>query len=402
MRILIADDDGDIRLLLSKTLQKWGYEVILAADGAEAWDILQKEEIHFVITDWMMPGIDGVELCKRIREGGFSHYIYIILLTAKDAKDELVEGMEAGADDFVAKPFQKNELNVRIRAGERIIKLEKDLEERNRMLSETNKNLSEAYSVIKKDLEAAAKIQTSLLPKPASIILGAQFDWLFVPSTFVAGDILNYFRLDENHVGFYLLDVAGHGIPAALLSVTLSKVLSPTDLHDNPLKHFVPEPPHLELTLPAIVVRDLNQRFQADEDSMQYFTMIYGIINTLNGRTKITQAGHPSPIHLKWKGSTSFIGDGGYPVGMLPDVDYEEHEVQMNKGDRLILYSDGITECTNDDKEPFALERLRELLERGKDLSLQELLPRIEQNLRQWKGDDKFEDDITLLAMEIV
>ena len=279
---------------------------------------------------------------------------------------------------------------------------QRDLEERNKKLSESNKKLSEAYSVIKNDLEAAAKIQTSLLPKSASIFQGVQFQWIFLPSTFVAGDILNYFKLDENHVGFYLLDVAGHGIPAALLSVTLSKVLSPTDLHDNPVKHLVPDPPYYQIVPPAMVIQDLNQRFQADEDTMQYFTMIYGITNTVNGQTKITQAGHPSPIHLKRDGSTSFIGDGGYPVGMLPYVDYDEHNVQLNKGDRLILYSDGITECTNDEKEPFALERLMELLECGKDLSLQELLARIKQNLQQWKGDDKFEDDVTLLAMEIV
>jgi len=402
MRILIADDDQDIRLLLSKTLQKWGYEVILAADGAEAWDILQKEEIHFVITDWMMPGIDGVELCKRIRGGGFSHYIYIILLTAKDAKEELVEGMEAGADDFMAKPFQKNELNVRIKAGERIIKLEKDLEERNRMLSETNKNLSEAYSVIKKDLEAAAKIQSSLLPKPDSIIQRVRFDWLFLPSAFVAGDILNYFPLDEGHIGFYILDVAGHGIPAALLSVTLSRLLSLTDVQENTLKHFIPDPPYYEIKSPATVVRDLNRLFQTDEDNMQYFTMIYGVINTVSGGVSFTQAGHPHPICLQRGGKVSFIGEGGFPVGMLPDVDYEEQELHLSRGDRLILYSDGVTECFNNEKKQFTGKRLTELLEEGRNLPLRELLERIGRNLRLWKGDDRFEDDVTLLAMEIV
>ncbi len=402
MRILVADDDEAIRVLLSKTLKKWGHEPILAADGTEAWDILQREAIHFIITDWMMPGIDGIELCKRVREGGFSYYIYIILLTAKDAKGELVEGMEAGADDFLVKPFQKNELDVRIRAGERIIKLEKDLEERNRMLNETNKNLSEAYSVIKTDLEAAAKIQSSLLPKTASIIQSVRFDWLFMPSAFVAGDILNYFPLDEDHIGFYILDVAGHGIPAALLSVTLSRVLSPTDVHGNRLKHSIPDHPYSEIKSPARVVGDLNRWFQADDDTMQYFTIIYGIIHTGSGRVRFTQAGHPHPIYLQRGGKVSFIGEGGFPVGVLPDVDYEEQELHLSRGDRLILYSDGVTECINNEKDQFTGKRLTELLEKGRDLTLQELLEGIGRNLRLWKGDDRFDDDVTLLAMEFV
>lgn len=396
MRILIVDDDKVIRLLLSKIVQKWGYEVVLATDGAEAWDILQKEKICFIITDWIMPGMDGLELCGRIRDAGFTHYIYIIMLTGKDSKNELVEGMKAGADDFVVKPFTKDELNVRIKAGERIIRLEKDL-------AEQNKKLSKAYKVIKRDLEAAAKIQTSLLPKSASNILGVQFDWIFLPSTFVAGDIFNYFRLDENHVGFYVLDVAGHGIPAALLSVTLSRVLSPMNLHDSLLKHFIPEPPHYEITPPAIVVQDLNDRFQTDIDTMQYFTMIYGVIDIVSSQARITQAGHPNPIFLiKKEEKVTFVGSGGFPVGMLPDVDYEEHQISLNRGDRLVLYSDGITECMNKNEEQFSEERLMKLLIEGIDLPPPELKNKIEQSLRHWKGGNDFEDDVTLLTMEMV
>ena len=394
MRILIADDDQDIRLLLSKILEKWGHEVVLAADGAEAWDILQKEDHYFVITDWMMPRMDGLALCKKIRDTGFSHYVYIIMLTARDSNNELVEGMKAGADDFIIKPFKKDELNVRIKAGERVIKLEKDLAEQNR-------HLSKAYSVIRKDLEAAGKIQASLLPKSAANILNIQFDWMFLPSAFVAGDIFNYFRLDETHVGFYLLDVAGHGIPAALLSVTLSKVLSPLDINNSPLKHFVPDPPHYEITSPAMVVKDLNSRFQADDDIMQYFTMVYGVINVKNGQTTITQAGHPNPILVKKEGETTMVGSGGFPVGMLPDIDYDEFEVSLNKGDRLILYSDGIIECMNSENKQFSVERFIDLLNRYSNLPEHELIQKTEQALLQWKGNNDFEDDVTLLAIEV-
>lgn len=402
MRILVADDNPVSAKLLSGLLHKLGFNVLSAADGAEAWDILQREEINIVITDWMMPNMDGLELCKKIRGAGFSNYIYIIMLTSKDEKNDLIKGMEAGADDFVVKPFNKDELNVRVEAGKRIIKLEKDLEEHNRKLNEANRKVNEAYSLIKKDLEASARVQLSLLPKPDTVLFNVQLDWFFLPCTFVAGDIFNYFKLDEYHVGFYLLDVAGHGISAALLSVTLSKVLSYSGLHENLLKHSTPENPNNAITTPAMVVRDLNQRFQADEDTMQYFTIIYGVINIKTGKTRITQAGHPSPILLKKGEKACLIGTGGYAVGLFPDVDYEEHEFLLQKGDRFILYSDGITECANLENVQFSNERLMMLFEDGRDTPLRDLMIRIKHNIREWKGNDEFEDDVTLLSMEII
>lgn len=402
MRILIADDNKASRLLLSKLLEKLGYEVLSATDGVEAWEILQEEKISLVVTDWLMPNMDGLELCKHIREANFPHYIYIIMLTSKDSKLDIIEGMEAGADDFVVKPFNREELNVRIRAGERVIRLERKLEEHNSKLIEVNKKVNDAYATIKKDLQAAERVQSSLLPEPNAIIFGVRFDWLFLPSTYIAGDILNYFKLDEHHVGFYLLDVAGHGIPAALLSFTLSKVLSSSDLKDNPLKHSIPEAPYYEITSPANVMRDLNQRFQPDDYIMQYFTIIYGIIDTHDGKTVLTQAGHPSPIFLQKGKETSLVGTGGYPVAMLPDVDYEEHEIHLKKGDRLILYSDGITECMNSEDEQFSVRRLIHLAQKVEGQPLQALMKQVSESLYHWKGDDAFEDDVTLLAMEML
>jgi len=402
MRILVADDDETTRRIITKLLEQNGHEAITAADGSEAWDILQKEEIFFVITDWVMPEIDGLELCRRIRGADFSNYVYILMLTSKDTKNELVEGLEAGADDFMVKPFSRAELHVRIKAGERIVQLEKDLEERNTKLAQSHEQLNKAYSVIRKDLEAAVKIQFSLLPKSASRIYGVQFDWIFLPSTFVAGDIFNYFKLDEDHLGFYLLDVAGHGIPAAMLSFTLSKIISPGEHRENLLKRVSSEPPYYKLTAPADLMLTLNERFQSGDDVMQYFTIVYGIMDTTTGRTTLTQAGHPSPVFMKKGGEVTFVGQGGYPVGIMPGLEYEELQLQLEKGDRLFLYSDGITECNDDRGEQFSEERLIKLIQGGQDLPEKELLDKIEESLRQWKGNDEFEDDVTLLALEVL
>ena len=128
MKILIADDSIVSRHLLEATLRKWGYDVMVACDGAEALDLLQREDApSLIILDWMMPGMTGVEVCRRIRQRDSEPYTYILLLTSKSQKEDLIEGMEAGADDYITKPFDQNELQVRLRAGIRLVDLQTQL-----------------------------------------------------------------------------------------------------------------------------------------------------------------------------------------------------------------------------------------------------------------------------------
>jgi DNA-binding response OmpR family regulator len=138
MKVLIADDDGVSRRLLQSYLQKWGYEVAVATDGLEAWRMFEQDDFPLVITDWMMPGMDGPDLIKKIRAADREHYVFTILLSSRSQKEDVVEGMEAGADDFVNKPFDRDELHVRLRAGERILTLERKLEEQNHALREAH------------------------------------------------------------------------------------------------------------------------------------------------------------------------------------------------------------------------------------------------------------------------
>jgi sigma-B regulation protein RsbU (phosphoserine phosphatase) len=122
MKILIAEDDPILRQLLEKKFELWGHEVMVTNNGQDAWDMLQSENIRFLIADWMMPVMDGLELCQRIRSER-SSYVYIILLTGKDRKEDAVKGLDAGADDYIRKPFEWDELRARIRSGERILAL---------------------------------------------------------------------------------------------------------------------------------------------------------------------------------------------------------------------------------------------------------------------------------------
>jgi signal transduction histidine kinase len=136
MRVLIADDDPVSRRLLQTHLQRWGHEVTAAADGAEAWRLFEAGQFPLVVSDWMMPEVDGPELVRRVRACPRPGYVYVLLLTARSGKEDVVAGMEAGADDFLTKPFDADELRVRVRAGERVVRLEQTLGEQNRALRE--------------------------------------------------------------------------------------------------------------------------------------------------------------------------------------------------------------------------------------------------------------------------
>jgi len=303
--------------------------------------------------------------------------------------------MEAGADDFLNKPFDQEELQARIRVGERVLHLEQSLQQRHAELRQT-------YARIQRDLEAAARMQQSLLPKTAVSMPGITCDWVFRPCAVVAGDIFNLFQLDAHHLGFYHLDVAGHGIPSAMLSVTLSKVLSSPDDQHSLLTRYRPEAAQYDILPPVEVISTLNQLFQSTDDSLPYFTMIYGLIDTQAARVTLTQAGHPSPVYLPKGGKAVLLGTGGFPVGMLPGVEYETLTLDFQCGDRLVLYSDGVTECMNAAQELFTERRLIRYLEQTSALPLERVMRNLERSLRAWRGDEAFEDDVSVLAFEVI
>ena len=182
MRILVAEDERITRRTLQRQLESWGHEVVVAEDGAEAWDRFQQQQCDIVVTDWDMPRLDGRALVERIRGSGASGYVYLIMLTGRSEKADLIAGMEAGADDFLAKPFDQNELRVRVNAGERIIRLER--------------NLAAHNTRMKRSLDAAADIQRDLLPKNLPETLAAKFAWHYEPCDELGGDILNILPLD--------------------------------------------------------------------------------------------------------------------------------------------------------------------------------------------------------------
>ena len=149
MKVLVADDEAISRKLLANYLRKRGHDVVVAEDGAEDWALFEQHDVPIVLMEGMMPELDGLELIRRIRARDAAGYVYVILLTAKAQKEDVVEGMEAGADDFVAKPFDRDELRVRLWEGERMIQLHQTLAERNRALQDAQDALSESKELLR-------------------------------------------------------------------------------------------------------------------------------------------------------------------------------------------------------------------------------------------------------------
>ena len=399
MKILLVDDDPIARAIHAMMLHSQGHEVIEAADGELAWLLVQEKDIGFVVSDWMMPNLAGVELCRKIRAANFENYVYVILCTSKGAKSDLIEGMDAGADDFLVKPIGPEELRVKVRAGERVLNLQRGLADKNRELATINGQLQSAHKLVEEDLKAAAWMQQRLLPQPMQKAHGIECLWRLEPSGYIAGDIFNCFSMGEQEAGFYLLDVCGHGVPAAMLSVTLSMVLTPEATYGSPLMALDPSTGKSAVLPPDDAVRELNRRFQSIDD--RYFTMIYGVFDLRSSTIRFAQAGHPGPILMRKGAKPQTHGEGGMPVGLWPKIVFDCFDIPVRAGDRLLLYSDGVTECVNETNTAFGEERLLSYLEECANVSLEHLLEGLISELKTWRGKNECADDISLLALEV-
>ncbi len=395
--ILIVDDSKSYRHLLANILNKWGFSIMEAQDGVHALALLEVNTISVVISDWEMPVMDGVQLCRQIRQRDFGHYIYLILVTARQAIDDLVHGLESGADDFLSKPVNQSQLRARLHAAKRILTLENTLAVR-------NERLTNAYQQIEADLQAAARLQRSVLPTNTLSFNGYQAEWMFLPSAFVSGDLLNYFPLDDRHFAFYCIDVAGHGVSAAMLSLAVAREF----LNGRITERLLIEDGKV---MPSHhVVSALNQRFCLDnEDVASYYTLIYGVIDTHTGNGELCQAGHPTPFIIRKQGEWESVGAGGVPVGLFPQSEYQSCVFSLVPGDRLYLYSDGISECESVDGELYGEERLQALLSASRSLPKTAVFECVERALINWcqpytqpaTGNGRlFNDDISLLAIE--
>ncbi|MBY6056398.1 SpoIIE family protein phosphatase [Leisingera daeponensis] len=400
-RVLVVDDSRLQRRILVASLKKWGFEVVEADSGEAAMEICRAETPDLILSDWMMPGMNGLEFCRAFRARASEDYGYFILLTSKSEKNEVAEGLDAGADDFLTKPVSSDELRARISAGERILRMQRELSEKNRIVSETLGELQRVYDAIDKDLIQARKIQESLVPELSKEFGSSTVSLLLKPCGHIGGDLVGMFSPGVNRIGFYSIDVSGHGITSAMMTARLGGYLSSNYFDQNVgmEKRFNR---FYALRQPEEVASLLNARLIADTGIEEYFTMAYCIADLRSGVVKMVQAGHPHPLLLRKNGEMEFIGKGGVPVGLVPDIGYSQEEFTMERGDRLLLFSDGFTEARLEDGSMLEPEGLLDLVQKcGPEQSGKEFLDDLYWHLTQIMSKEHgLEDDVSATLFE--
>lgn len=397
--VLLVDDSRVQRRILKVLLVKWGYQVIEAASGEEAMDICREKSIDFIISDWVMPGMSGLEFCTQFRALEKDRYGYFIVLTSKSETAEVVHGLEVGADDFLIKPINAPELRARLLAGERVLVMEQELSAKNEIVGSALNELQTLYDSIERDLEQARKIQDSLVPERSCQIDGSDVSMLMKPCGHVGGDLVGVFSPGPNRLGMYNIDVSGHGVTSALMTARLAGYLSGRFLDQNIAleKRF---DRYYAQRQPEEVAQILNERLLTDEGVEEYFTMAYAVVDLRSGRATIVQAGHPHPVIQRASGGIEFVGTGGPPIGLLPDLCFESFEVTLEPGDRLIFYSDGITESVNAEGNMLEEAGLSNLLTQLSDRSGNEMLDDLFWQITAMQGDRSMNDDVSAIMLE--
>jgi len=376
-------------------LEEWGHEILFVQEPLAALRALKENSpCLLLLGDDALPSeslkiLRGLE---ELRENGTS--AYATLLTSPEQKLDLEAAYEAGLDDYLSATPGEGELRLRLHAASRILDLRSDHAESRRILEKANRR-------IRAELEAAARIQASLLPQNPRTYSELDFAWRFLPSHELAGDILNIFSLDESHIALYVLDVSGHGIRAALHAVSMSRLLAPLLDQGSLLKvRDESSPRKYRLTSPAEVARTLNQRFPMDPENLQYFTMLYGILNLKTGEFTYVPCANPGFVRVSPDGEMELLENPGYPIGLEETADFEEFTIQLKKGERLYIYTDGIPEAENPQEEYFSQEQVLRTLEKHEKVELEASLDAIVNTVHEWCGTNKFKDDITLLGLE--
>ena len=345
-RVLVVDDSRLERKILSSMLRKWGYDVLDADCAETALDICRTDLPEIILSDWMMPGMSGVEFCRELRASPTASYTYFILQTAKSDKAEIALGLEAGADDFLTKPVDSNELRARIRAGERILDMQARLTAQNQALGEALREVERLNDALDNDLREARQLQQSLLPERHRSFDTCQISLMLKSSGYVGGDLVGFFPAGEHHLGIYAIDVSGHGISSALMTARLAGFLSPVAPDQNVALRKTPDGSYAPVP-PAEAIANLNRLVLDEMETEHYFTMILGNLDLRSGLIRIAQAGHPHPLLQRASGDITQDSPGGFPVGLIEGIEFSEFQVQLEPGDRLLFHSDGITECPN-------------------------------------------------------
>ena len=399
--ILVVDDNEANRDALSRRLQRSGYATVTAEDGPKSLEIIQSQPIDLVLLDVMMPGMNGLEVLEEIRRTRNATDLPVVMATARDESQDIVKALGLGANDYVTKPLDFAVVLARVSTQlstrsyvRRIVELEQRLSERNAELESANSKLEQNAARLREELDAAARIQQAFLPRKMPELAGARFSWVFEPCQELAGDALNILRLDADHVAAYVLDVSGHGVAASLLAVAAARVLSA----GADTSSILVDKSDQAAVGPAEVARQLNEKFAWDAETGQFLTLFYTVLNVRTRELSYISCGHPGAIRIAGQSKVTTLEGSGLPIGL--GENFEQQTVQLDPGDRVILYSDGVTEAMNSDRELFGKSRLTRILLDTAGIGIEESVSRLLAELKKWQGGLNWHDDISILAME--
>lgn len=374
--ILIADDDRSTREYIKFHLEKAGYCVITAEDGLDGIEKLKVQPVDLIISDIMMPEMDGFEFQKTILEDPAKKHIPFIFLTAKSEDEDQIKGLETGVREYITKPFNPKLLVARV---QNILRSSGD-----------EKHLREKYEEMKIDLETASETQAHFLPARLQVCREVCFDYLYLPFFSISGDIFDFINASDDEIIFYVGDISGHGTKTGLL-MTAAKTYIDTLVRKEKIQE------------PHKIIQNLNK------EMLKFFgghhmSCIFSLIDLRTNRIRLYNAGHPSPFGVFGSGSIEQIPDaGGIPVGWMPDFNYlpdDEVEIELHDGDMILFFTDGLFDCENSNSQMLGYNRLGAAL--GKDfgtIPFENICSAAKRRIEN-AGYKRFTDDCTIVAIK--
>jgi sigma-B regulation protein RsbU (phosphoserine phosphatase) len=456
MDVLIAEDSRMQAKFLERKLTEAGHAVRWAENGSDALGLARQRRPDIIISDIEMPVMTGYEFCKAAKTDPALRGVPFILLSTLADPIDIIRGLDAGADNYVTKPYEPafllsrmNDLlatplggdegaadatlevslagqQFRVQAGrqqvlnllvstfenavaknqelvvanQQLAAARDGLQKSNTELTTLNAEISRINAQMVRDLEAAAKVQRSLLPADDVAIPAADVAWKYVPCQSLAGDFLNVFPLDEEYVGLFVVDVSGHGVPSSLMAVTVGRFLIPK-VSDSSLLVRQAADGSILVVPPAEVATQLNRLFQADEFSGLYFTLLYGVLHVPTGRLDYVSGGHPALLRVPaGGGAPEFHPAEGFPIAFVPEVEYGQQTLQLAPGDRIYLYSDGVPEAMDAAQEPYGEEKLVACVAGSRDAPLATSVERLLAEVEAWCQPKGPLDDVSILGLE--
>lgn len=383
IKILSVDDELDLELLLTqyfrRKIRKGEYEFVFAHNGLEALTMMVKHpDIEIILSDINMPEMDGLTLLAKVNEMR-NPALKVIMVSAYGDMGNIRQAMNNGAFDFATKPIDLDDLSVTI---------EKAIEQIN-YVHQMQKEHSQLES-IKSDLAIASEIQHAILPRvfPPFPEFADKLDIAasMTPAKDVGGDFYDFFRIDDDRIGFLIADVSGKGIPAAIFMAVSRTLIRATGVNGGN---------------PADCITRSNTLLAADSVDCMFVTVFYGILNVKTGEVSYCNAGHNPPYVLKRDGQVVELPTMQDPMmGAIDGIAYHEASTQLEPGDALVMFTDGVTEALNKDNEEFGEKRLEETIADVAMHNCQQIIEAIKADVATFADGAEQSDDITVLALK--